>query len=296
MLKPLDISRQSLLMLVKLLPAAIRTPLTDAYWSIVELRGRRVKESLFGPRAALVPPLRLMNDGPCDYRAYKQNGDEFFDIFVRLCGLRKTDFVFDIGCGVGRKTLPLLDYLDPSCGRYQGLDVYQPHVDWCKKKIAPAYKNFHFQFVDLWSKFYNPGGQVKAADYAFPFESGSIDFVILGSVFTHLFAAEMRHYVEEISRVLRTDGRAMISYFLLNAESEGLIAAGQSSQRLVHPAGPDCRADNPNSLETAVGHSEASVLNLFRRCGLKIKIHYGSWCGRKVFVSYQDIITVEGKI
>jgi hypothetical protein len=108
-----------------------------------------------------------------------------------------------------------------------------------------------------------------------------------------MFAEDMRRYVSEISRVLKPGARGMISYFLLNSESEKLITEGKSTLNLVYETEDGCKADNPNRLETAVGHNEGHILNLYERLGIRAKVFYGSWCGRTEFLSYQDIIVLE---
>jgi hypothetical protein len=47
--------------------------------------------------------------------------------------------------------------------------------------------------------------------------------------------------------------------------------------------------------ERAVAYDEAHVRSLFEKYGLKITspVNYGYWCGRKEFLSYQDIIVAE---
>jgi glycosyltransferase involved in cell wall biosynthesis len=263
-------------------------PLRSAY---LYLRRSFLKRKLFGTQAHLVPPLELMYDGPKDYEIFKQNGEEFFTIFVNLCGLKANHRVLDIGSGIGRKTLPLLNYL--TTGSYEGLDLIEAQVKWCQEKFSPEYQNFHFQRIDVWNELYNPSGKVKASEYQFPFEDGEFDFVILGSVFTHMFVEDMRNYVSEISRVLKPGARGMISYFLLNPESEKLIAEEKSTLNLVYEVESGCKADNPNRLETAVGHDEGHVIELYERFGMRMNIFYGSWCGRAEFLSYQDILVVE---
>jgi SAM-dependent methyltransferase len=233
-----------------------------------------------------------MNDGPKSYHIFKQNGDEYFNIFVNFCQLKPTDQILDIGCGIGRKTLPLLDYVDSKLGRYEGIDVFKPHIDWCKKKIEITYPYFHFQHVDIWNKLYNPSGIIKANQYKFPFDK-EFDFVILGSVFTHMFISDMRSYMLEINRILKLGGRGMISYFLLNSESEEMIAEGKSTLQIIYEVEPGCKADNPNRFESAMGHDENIILQLFRDLGIKTKIYYGSWCGREQYLTYQDVICLE---
>ena len=49
------------------------------------------------------------------------------------------------------------------------------------------------------------------------------------------------------------------------------------------------------SPERAIAYSEESVEKLFEKNGLTISqpIHYGSWCDRKISLSYQDIVVAE---
>jgi SAM-dependent methyltransferase len=250
---------------------------------------QRMKRSLFGDTAPMVPPLYLMRDGSRDYVEYKQNGLDAFRRFLDF-GLQPTDRVLDIGSGVGRKTIPLLDFLLE--GSYEGIDPIASQVRWCVEKITPRYPNFQFQKIDVWSKHYNPKGSVKPSEYIFPFRNGEFDFVVLGSVFTHMFSSDMEHYVDEIARVLKAGANGLITFFLLNHESESLIAEGKSSLSLVHEYENGSKACDPNGLETAVGHQEDFVSEMFKRRGLKAEIaERGSWCGRDADY-YQDVVKI----
>jgi hypothetical protein len=44
--------------------------------------------------------------------------------------------------------------------------------------------------------------------------------------------------------------------------------------------------------EAVTGYEEDAVLALYDKYNLEIKkpIHYGAWCGREKFLSYQDLI------
>lgn len=250
---------------------------------------QRLKRSIFGSMAPIVPPLYLMEDGTRDYAEFKQNGLDAYRRFLDF-GLRPTDRVLDIGSGIGRKTLPLLDFLVG--GSYEGIDPIASQVRWCLEKITPKYPNFHFQSIDVWSKHYNPTGSVKPSEYIFPFRDGEFDFVIMGSVFTHMFSRDMQHYADEIARVLKAGGNGLITFLLLNRESELRIAEGKSTIDLVHEYENGSKACDPDGLETAVGHQEHFVLDMFACRGLKAEIaELGSWCGREADY-YQDIIKI----
>jgi SAM-dependent methyltransferase len=244
----------------------------------------------FGRHSHMVPPVALMHDGPQSYKDFKQNGAEFLRYYVELCGLRPDEKILDVGSGIGRKTLPLVDYLNER-GSYDGLELVKSGVDWCTEQYTQRYPNFRFHLIDVYNELYNPSGKYKATEYQFPFADGQFDFVVLNSVFTHMVAEEVEHYLGEIARVLKPGGRCLISFFLLNDESLKLIADGKSTIELRHELGPG-RALSRERPELAIGFDEGFVNALYERLGLGIKepVYYGSWCGRAEYLSYQDLI------
>lgn len=252
-------------------------------------RDQRLKRSVFGEKAHLVPPLYLMEDGVRDFREFKENGLDAFRRFLAV-GLKPTDRILDIGSGVGRKTLPLLEYL--TTGSYEGIDPIAKQVKWCTERITSRYPNFRFQQVDVWSKLYNPSGKIKPSEYSLPFANAEFDFVIMGSVFTHMFPRDVDHYIGEISRVLKAGGRGWITFLLLNHESIAAIEAGRSTQNLIHQVEEGSRAENPDRFETAIGHPEQLILGMFAQHDIHAEVdEYGSWCGRQLGY-YQDIVKI----
>ena len=249
------------------------------------------KRQLFGRLAPLVPPIELMHDGPSTYLEFKQNSEEFLRLYIELCGLKPDERVLDVGCGIGRKTVLLTGYLSAR-GAYEGIDIVKSGVDWCSHNISRKYPNFRFQLIDVYNKHYNPKGKQRASDYRFPFPDSSFDFVTLGSVFTHMLPRDTENYLAEVRRVLKREGRCLISWFLLNPESDGLIRSNKSALNLAFQVEAVCRTISVANPESAIGYDEAYVLGLYERCGLKIRdrVHYGSWCGRAEFLSYQDLV------
>jgi SAM-dependent methyltransferase len=230
-----------------------------------------------------------MFDGPQTMREFKTNGEEFLKIYKEICGLRPDEKMLDVGCGIGRKTLPLTQYFNERAV-YEGIDITKAGIDWCRNKITPRFPNFHFQQIDVYNKYYNPGGTYQPSEYKFPFADESFSFVMLGSVFTHMLPDDLQNYLSEIRRVLMHGGRCLITYFLLNDESLPLIERGQSTLDFKYVF-DKYRTISPEVKELAVAFDEAWIRWLYQELGLKIlRVDYGSWCARENYLSYQDLI------
>jgi SAM-dependent methyltransferase len=253
-----------------------------------------VLDLLSGRRDPLIPPRRLMFDGPRDVSSFKKNGVEFLRYYTELCHLKPHEKILDVGCGIGRKTVPLTRYLEKD-GRYEGFDINKTGIDWCRTNISTRYPNFNFQHVDVFNQRYNPTGKYRASEYRFPFEDESFDLVVLGSVFTHMLPEGVENYFAEVARVLKTaGGRCLISFFLLNKESLQLIQTRKSPMDFKYDMG-NCRVMKADVPEHAVCYDETFIVGLYHKHGLKINqpVHYGSWCGRGEFLSYQDLVIAE---
>ena len=251
-------------------------------------RTQRARGALADARARLrgevdpeAPPHRLaLFVGGGDYHGI---GQEFKRLFVELGGLEPHHDVLDVGCGCGRMAKPLTGWLS---GRYEGIDVYPEAVEWCRRNITPGHPSFRFQVADIASARYNPAGTQSPESYRLPYDDASFDFALLTSVFTHLETAAVDNYLGELARVLRPGGRLFATYFLMNDEAlelmDGTGAFGfeRGDALLVDEDVP----------ERAVAFREQAVRDLHERHGLPIEsTHYGSWCGRPRYTSFQDI-------
>lgn len=263
----------------RLVPDPLRAPLRHLGNTVLD-----AVDALRG-RDRLRPPRRLVYTGSGSFDAI---GREFLGYFVELGGLQPTDRVLDVGSGIGRMAIPLTGYLKG--GAYEGFDVVEPGVQWCRDRITPRHPNFRFQLADLHNTLYNPTGPEHASDFRFPYEPASFDFVLLTSVFTHLLPPEVSNYLGEIERVLRPGGRVLMTFFLLNDESAALtpevggppFSVDRGDHRLVDAADP----------AEAVAFDERWVREAIGRAGLQLTgpVRYGSWCGRARYLSYQDIV------
>ena len=219
-------------------------------------------------------------------------GFEFLTYFIQKAKLRADEKILDVGCGVGRMAYALTHYLNDA-GRYEGFDILADLITWAQTEISTRFPYFQFHQVPIYNKFYNPEGTVSTLDFEFPYADAEFDFVFLTSVFTHMQAPEIRHYLEQIQRVLKPGGRCLCTCFLINEETDALHKAGKCNREFTYPLG-EAMVNNPDMPEAAIAFPQEAFLAWARECGFTISgIFGGNWCGRDDHLSYQDILLLE---
>jgi SAM-dependent methyltransferase len=285
-------------MVKKLIPKPMKPPLIKLYQKLnFKSAAKKVRNSLYiikdnievwrGKRDRLTPPERMIFVGLGDFKAI---GNEFFNYFTQKAQLQPTANILEVGCGIGRMAVPLMGYLKDG-GSYDGFDIVKEGIRWCQKNISPRCPNFRFQLTDIYNSAYNPCGKYSASEYVFPYEPETFDFVFLTSVFTHMMQKDMEHYLKEITRVLRKGGKCFITYFLLNRESLDLVDSGAGRMNFKYALGENRIIDNEIP-DSAIAFPEKNIRDLYAANRLEIiePVYYGDWCGRKNFLSFQDIV------
>ncbi|MHB8469276.1 MAG: class I SAM-dependent methyltransferase [Gaiellaceae bacterium] len=157
------------------------------YERLVALRPARV-DAVDGPP---LPPRRLMVRvaGTADADWFLRSGHAAYDSIAAKVPLAELDSVLDFGCGCGRVTR----YWHGFGGSVAGSDLSKRAVDWCRTTLPFA-------------RF-----EVNTLAPPLPFGDESFDLVYALSVFTHLTADLQLKWRDELRRVLRPDGRLILT-------------------------------------------------------------------------------------
>lgn len=205
--------------------------------------------------------------------------------------LRKLDLggphsqILEIGCGCGAMLPAFARLLDPK-GRYVGFDVHGPSIRWCRRHFA-ADRRFRFELAEIASPYGDPHLRRPTEDYRFPLDSGSADFILAKSVFTHLREKEARHYLAEIRRTLTPGRRALITVFLFDRSTVVPAAfpfpEGDSPVRWLRPLRP----------EAAVAFDRGLFESMIVEAGLTLReMIPGFWPGTAPVPQGQDILVL----
>lgn len=248
-------------------------------------------------KKTLYPPYSLRRRvGHIDQ--FEKLPQEYIAYFRLLCDLKMDETVLDIGCGCGRFAVNLYDTPVFFQGQYYGFDVIKKSIDWARTNIPTVYPNSHFEYVDLHNGQYNPAGKLKADTFSFPYEDEKFDFIFAISIFTHLLPKDAENYLRQIQRVLKSGGRALLTWFLLDGYPEELGDLIQA--RKPNDMGPNKWTHReaystrfPDRPEITVAYQQSTVEDMVSRSSLNLdRIHLGSWSNPAGYIAYQDIIIV----
>lgn len=244
-----------------------------------------------GERDVLTPPKRLEFVGAGDF---KEHGRLFANRFRDIAELNPNTRLLDVGSGVGRIAVGLVNFIFPPNGSYDGIEIVKDGVDWCQKNITKRYPHFRFKHIDIYNKFYNKDGKIQSSAFKFPFDNETFDLVVLTSVFTHMLEKDIVQYLLEIERVLKPGGTVYATMFLLNDESKQLLKEGRSTLPM-YPFTTVSQVQDLNMPEMAISFEEVWVKDAIAGAGLVLKdfIRYGSWAGRINYYDYQDTLVLK---
>ncbi len=239
---------------------------------LTELAGRLRGDYRLVPPPALRERVGPFRDNPGLYVAMRH---EYLQLLVSRGGLLPGDRVLDVGCGSGMMAAALTEYL--STGSYEGFDPDQDLIRWCNAHITRRFPRFRFLAVSV-EKYADPRAPCRSSQFTFPYGEGAFDYVILKSVFTHMFPDGIERYLSEICRVLRRNGRVFATHYILSEAMLRLMESGLSRWQFRFDHGSYRAVDDRDTLKL-VAHGESYLLDLYERHGLRIEppILFGGW-------------------
>jgi SAM-dependent methyltransferase len=228
------------------------------------------------------PQSVFVGDG--DYRAI---GVEYLGHYIRLGGLKPSDKMLDIGCGIGRMAVPLTQYLDPESACYEGVDPVNEGIEWCVQNITSNYPHFRFCRVDIAHELYNPGGAIVGDEIVLPFGDARFDFATMVSVATHLPRNEIAAYAREILRLLVPGGRLFLTAFLVAPDD---IEHPLARPKFIRGNEVGAWYADPSAPLGAIGFDVGIIEDILKSSGLEIRqVSLGHWRGIES-AHYQDVI------
>lgn len=135
------------------------------------------------------------------------------DRLINHCGLQRRSRVLDVGCGVGRLAIGIVDRVG-EIARYCGVDVHAAAIRWCENYLASAHPTCTFTYLDLSNPRYNPTGRPLGKHFQFPFGDQSFDIIYLYSVFSHMMVRDVCAYLREFRRLLAANGVVFLTAFV----------------------------------------------------------------------------------
>jgi SAM-dependent methyltransferase len=123
--------------------------------------------------------------------------------------------VLDFGCGCGRVARRLALANSPMPSRYLGIDLNRGMVQWANDNLAPWLPNFSFEHHDVFNPGFNPSPK-RPRTAPLPAADGGVTLLIAWSLFTHLTQTQAEYYLDEVARVLASDGVMIATWFLFD--------------------------------------------------------------------------------
>lgn len=271
------------------IPVEGRYQIRKLYYFPIDLKDKLTRKS-----HKYVPPRGMIFTGSSvSAEVYLKGARHQLDLLQKFGNIQPDSKVLDVGSGVGRTAIALSEYLSKE-GQYEGFDVVEKGVNWCKKGIGKDFNNFNFTYVPLFNDLYNTSTD-KAEEFNFPYEKDFFDFTFSFSVFTHMRLSEIDHYLHEIAKVLKQEGKSLNTFFLYDDSDSDYVANREGFSFPVDKGNYKLMNEKVQGANIAIHKDE--IYAMAERSGLKVNhIIDGFWkTGVKSaeHPEYQDIVVFE---
>jgi len=224
----------------------------------------------------LIPPARYRTGGQSGITEYGYSAG-FMAAYIGEHLTQRDPQILDIGCGTGKLVMAAWPFLGEQ-GHYRGFDIDAKAIRFAQGWYPP--ERCTFIHAPLYNAHYNPGGE-PLATYQWPFPDSSFDLALAFSLFTHLNQPDSQRYFDELARVLKPDGLALFTFFLLDERYHAQKYSGTRwhFDRTIDGQPEWHWASWFKIPERQIAVTPAGIQNLIDRKFDLIKVHGGSWTG-----------------
>jgi SAM-dependent methyltransferase len=159
----------------------------------------------------LIPEYDNRRGGKKSYAEWAHVIGIFQTVIYQTLQQKTGNRILDVGCGTGLLGISSEPFVTDG-GRYTGIDVMKEDIAFCKSHFDQ--ENYSFIHLDVANPTY--ASDQSKEHKPWPVADNSQDLVTALSVWTHLNEDDALFYFTEIKRVLKTGGKAIITFFLLD--------------------------------------------------------------------------------
>lgn len=183
-----------------------------------------------------------------------------------------------MGGGTGKLVGATWPYLGKN-GHYTGSDIDAKAIAFAKS----WYLSEHCTFIHapLYNAHYNPTGE-PLESYFWPVDKSSIDLAVAFSLFTHLNQPDSKRYFEELARVLKPGGLALLTFFYLDERYDPTQHVGTRwhFDRTIEGQPDWLWTSDFKVPERQIAVTPAGIKFLIGNDFELVKVHPGWWTGR----------------
>lgn len=203
-------------------------------------------------------------------------------------GLTAGSKVLEAGCGKGDIAFMLAPLLEQE-GCYDGFDQSEHNISSCRINISGRFPRFDFQHINIHLDEQTNLAETREQIFKLPHRDHIFDIVFAKNELTQVRPHQMGHYLSEIARVMKPGGTCLLMMYIVNCESENLMITKPTSMNF--PFNKGLYRLQSKETHTQVAYDEEWLLEKVENAGLILEsIKYGSWCGRKSYLDYADML------